>query len=166
MLRQTNPWSDLVRHLWPTLLSSSLPDLLHRPKQLPGMFSVLNMYSHCLCLHVQFAHTSSNLLATFQLWSTGHCSQPRNADPPEQHGKTPPDGFPNCEPLPCGYAKSTLLSHLYPNIILLLYCTMRITCNALFTKTIKRPCRGIVDILWGYQALSFAVSLRSTVTCK
>lgn len=89
------------------------------------MFSVLNMYSHCLCVRVQLAHTTSNLLATFQWWFKGQCSQPRNADPPEQHRKAPPYGFPNSELFPYGYAKSTLLSHPYPSIIPLLYCTIR-----------------------------------------
>lgn len=36
-----------------------------------------------------------------------------------------PYGFPNYELFPSGYAKSTLLSHLYPNIVLFLYCTKK-----------------------------------------
>lgn len=158
MLRQTNLWSDLVWHQCPMLLFSSVPDLLYRPQQLPRMFSVLNMDSHCLYVHVQLAHTTSNLLATFQLWSMGQCSQPINAGPPEQHGKAPPYGFPNQKSSPMVMQNP----HSSPILIPVLYCfytaPWEIICNAQFSKTIKCLCSSTADILWGYQALSFSVS--------
>lgn len=80
----------------------------------------------------------------------GLCSQPRNADPPEQQGETPPYGFPNNEVFPYGYAKSTLLSHPYLSITLLLYCTMRDYSQCRVFKDnqvpLERHCRHFVRL--------------------
>lgn len=102
-------------------------------------------HTACLCM-CTCPHNKQH----FNCEPMGLCSQPRNADPPEQHGKTPPYGFPNYEVFPYGYAKSTLFSHPYLSITLLLYCTMRDYSQCRVFKDnqvpLERHCRHFVRL--------------------
>lgn len=127
MLRQTDPWSDLVWHWCPMLFSFitdwSAVQTTPAPKDVFCFEHVLTLSVHaceaCTCNKQPLGNILTvihgSVLSAKKCW-------PLLSSMEKLHN---PYGFPNYELFPSGYAKSMLLSHPYPNIVLFLYCTRK-----------------------------------------